>query len=181
MSRVAVDTNILLRSAIHDHPLHAVSVAAVEQLRLDGHELVIFPQVIYEFWAVGTRTAAANGLGLSPEVVAGLIDNFVARMPLIYDDRRVFDTWHQLVRRHAVSGVNSYDTRIAAATIAHGIPTLLTWNKADFSRYAGLEVLAPERRRHRSRNSKGMIGLEAGVPCCQRANCRGGYTLEASS
>ncbi len=144
MNAVAIDTNILLRSAIHDHPLHAASVSAVEHLRMAGQELVLFPQMVYEFWAVGTRTASANGLGFTPAVVAGLVSNFLARMSLIADDRRVFDRWQQLVQEHDVAGVNSYDTRIAAATIAHGVPSLLTWNRTDFTRYAGIEVLTPE-------------------------------------
>jgi predicted nucleic acid-binding protein len=144
MSRIAVDTNILLRVAVPNHPLHTITVAAVEQLQLADHELVIFPQMVYEFWSVGTKTAIANGLGYTAAIVGGLIDHFLDDMLLIYDDQAVFDRWQQLVRQHGVSGVNSYDARIAAATLAHGIPTLLTWNKSDFKRYAGIDILTPE-------------------------------------
>ena len=144
MGLLGRDTNILLRVAVPDHDLHAVTVAAVEQLQLADHELVIFPQIVYEFWAVGTKTPAVNGLGYTAAIVAGQIDSFLDDMLLIGDDQAVYDRWQQLVRQHAVAGVKSYDTRIAAAAIAHGIPTLLTWNRSDFSRYAGLEVLTPE-------------------------------------
>ncbi len=144
MNRVALDTNIVLRIAVPAHPLHAETLAAVEKLRRDGRQIVLFPQIVYEFWAVGTKTVVANGLGFVPSIVDGLIENFTAWMPLVHDNQAVYDRWRLMAKQYAVAGVNSYDMRIAAAMLTHGIPTLLTRNAGDFSRFAGIDVLTPE-------------------------------------
>jgi predicted nucleic acid-binding protein len=145
MNRVALDTNVLLRLASPQHPLNALTLSAIEQLRRVDRHVVVFPQVIYEFWAVGTRTIAANGLGLAPSNVGILIDELTDKVPVLHDDRRVYDHWRQLADEYAVTGVNSHDMRIVAAMRTHGITAPLTYNDSDFSRYHGIEVLTPER------------------------------------
>ena len=45
---------------------HQACVDALDELRRRGHDLVIAPQVLYEFWSVATRPIAHNGLGMSP-------------------------------------------------------------------------------------------------------------------
>ncbi len=53
-------------------------------------------------------------------------------------------TGEHLSERTVSAGVNSHDTRIVAAMLRHGIPTLLTTDARDFSKYAEIEVLTPE-------------------------------------
>lgn len=53
--RILLDTNILLRSVEPRHAHHQVSVEAIDLLRQRGHEMVVVPQVLYEFWSVSTR------------------------------------------------------------------------------------------------------------------------------
>lgn len=55
--RVATDTNILLRLVEPGHTQHSVVLNAVVNLRMSGHALCVFPQMLYEFWAVATVTA----------------------------------------------------------------------------------------------------------------------------
>ncbi len=53
--RILLDTNVLLRIADKSHVMHQEAVDAVELLDERGHECVIVPQVIYEYWVVATR------------------------------------------------------------------------------------------------------------------------------
>ena len=53
--RILLDTNVLLGIADKSHVMHQEAVDAVELLDERGHECVIVPQVIYEYWVVATR------------------------------------------------------------------------------------------------------------------------------
>ena len=68
----ALGANILLRSAEPTHRQYAEARDAVRSLNRRGHDLVIVPQNLYEFWAVATRPVANNGLGMTPAEAADL-------------------------------------------------------------------------------------------------------------
>jgi predicted nucleic acid-binding protein len=104
MTQVILDSNVLLRLSVLEHPTHTVVADAVDRLHQDGHEPVLLPQVIYEFWAVATRTVAANGLGKTPDEVDALIDQFTRWFPVKRDERKVFHHWRALARTYRVSG-----------------------------------------------------------------------------
>ncbi len=144
MNRVVLDTNILLRIAEPLHSLHAMTLEAVRQLRLSDRQPVVLPQIIYEFWAVATRSRENNGLGMTASGAEATLDDITRRMPLMRDERGVYDNWRQLLRTYAVTGVPSHDMRIVAAMVRHGIPALLTANSRHFLRYTAIEVLTPE-------------------------------------
>lgn len=61
-----LDTNILLRIATPNHPMHTTARHAVSKLQADGVRLVLVPQIVYEYWVVATRPAKENGLGMTP-------------------------------------------------------------------------------------------------------------------
>jgi predicted nucleic acid-binding protein len=138
-----MDSNVLLRMAEVSHPLSAVTVSATHKLRLIGNELVVVPQCIYEFWNVATRTAKANGLGLSPNDAKGEIESILAIFRLLRDERGIYEEWFDLVNKHQISGVNSFDTRLAAAMSRHSITHLLTFNPSDFRRYSHINLIDP--------------------------------------
>jgi predicted nucleic acid-binding protein len=84
-----------------------------------------------------------NGLGLSPGYVARIlarIERSVARLP---DSDAVYAEWRRLVTVHEVSGKKAHDARLVAAMNVHGVSHILTFNGADFSRYAGVTVVDP--------------------------------------
>jgi predicted nucleic acid-binding protein len=58
-----VDTNILLQSVQHSHPMQPAAVRAVDELAARGERPSIIPQNLIEFWAVATRPIGNNGLG----------------------------------------------------------------------------------------------------------------------
>lgn len=139
----AADTNILLRSAEPNHPMHAETLAALSSLRSGGHSLCVFPQHVIEFWNVATRPAEKNGLGFSHQQAKTEVEKIEKLFRLILDIPAVYGEWKQLVFAHSVSGKQVHDTRIAATMIVHGITHLLTYNTGDFKRFAAVHAVSP--------------------------------------
>jgi predicted nucleic acid-binding protein len=63
---------------------------------------------------------------------------------VLRDPPELYDEWRQLVVRHAVSGKKAHDARLVAAMKVHRITHILTFNGADFSRYADIGVIEPQ-------------------------------------
>ena len=57
------------------------------------------------------------------------------------DGPEMFSELCLLLGRIPVAGKQVHDANIAATMLAHGIPRLLTFNAADFRRFAGLIAL----------------------------------------
>ena len=138
-----VDTNVLLRSVEDNHPMNAVAVEAVRSLLAQGETLCIVSQNLIEFWAVATRPASANGLNLTvAEAIAQLAElkTFFTFQP---DTSAIFAEWEKLIVKYQVRGKQAHDTRLVAAMIVHQISYLLTFNTADFGRFAEISALDP--------------------------------------
>ena len=130
-----LDANILLRAAEPGHRQHAEAEAAVSVLLGRGHDLVIVPQNLYEFWAVATRPVPDNGLGMTPAEAAAELVAIRARFPLLPDTPAVLPEWERLVVAHQVRGKPTHDARLVAAMLAHGVDHLLTFNDSHFQRF----------------------------------------------
>jgi predicted nucleic acid-binding protein len=139
--RILLDTNVLCRLVERGHPDHAAAKDAVAKLRGQQHELCLVPQVLYEYWVVVTRPAADNGLGMSTADADRAIDLWIRAFVLIRDEQGVFALWRELARQHDAKGKSAHDTRLVASMIRHQVTHLLTFNVADFRRYAGIDVI----------------------------------------
>ena len=62
---------------------------------------------------------------------------------LIPDTDRIYPEWEALVTAYAVSGKPAHDARLVAAMQVHGLDAILTFNTADFTRFASITVLDP--------------------------------------
>lgn len=91
-----VDTNVLLRSAQPQHPMHKDAVAATLKLKGRGEKLCIIPQNLIEFWAVVTRPASANGLELSVADAAKELKRLKRFFTLQPDTPAMFTKWKNL-------------------------------------------------------------------------------------
>ncbi|TWT35225.1 PIN domain protein [Posidoniimonas corsicana] len=141
--RLLVDTNILLRASQPDSPLFETCVRAVEALPAAGYTGFLVPQVVYEYWVVATRPADVNGLAFSVEQTTLEVARLATLLPLLPDDRGVFEQWQALVTRYGVAGKNAHDARLVAAMQRHRLTHLLTLNADDFARYDEVRVLSP--------------------------------------
>jgi predicted nucleic acid-binding protein len=138
-----VDTNVLLRAAQPSHPAHAAATGAVRNLLARGERLCVLPQNLIEFWAVATRPAVSNGLGLEVGEAAAGLDGLKVIFELLPDTPAIYLEWETLVRAHQVKGKEAHDARIAAAMLAHGVTHILTFNGCDFKRFAGVKAVDP--------------------------------------
>ena len=89
---ILLDTNLLIRMTDSTDPQCAMTRRAVHLLLSRHEQLIIFPQNLYEFWAVATRPVGGNGLGLSTaECQVELIKiknlfRMVPDLPSLYDE-----------------------------------------------------------------------------------------------
>jgi predicted nucleic acid-binding protein len=125
------------------HGLHRLTVQAVEKLEAEGHELCMVPQSIYEFWSVATRSVQANGLAKPPSYPERLIPKFCRLFRLLTDDSLIFDAWLGLVVKHQITGVHTFDARLAAAMQVHTCSHLLTYDPDDFRQFPHISILEP--------------------------------------
>ncbi len=132
---ILLDTNIILRSKQkHSTHFHGV-VSRLLELADEEEELVVCPQVIYEFYVVATRPPNKNGLGLSTINAKNEIDNILETYYMPPEDNRLFYMWRKIIADYNVSGKNAHDARIVAFMIMHGIKKLYTLNLSDFARF----------------------------------------------
>lgn len=141
--KILCDTNILVRMAMPNDPDHAVAVASWEKLVKAGHQCVLVPQCLYEYFVVATRPVENNGLGLTPERAIADINRLVSIMPLLNDDPTIFAAWKVCVVDFEVSGKQGHDARLVAAMESHGVDHLLTFNGKHFKRFNKLKVFSP--------------------------------------
>jgi predicted nucleic acid-binding protein len=142
--RILVDTNMLLRAVEPAHTQHHRSVEAIDALQRRGHDLVIVPQVLYEFWSVATRPIENNGLGMSPSDAQAELAAIQRFFRMLRDERAIFAIWELLVSSLGIKGKQVHDARLAAAMRRHAITHLLTFNGADFTRYSFATALNPD-------------------------------------
>lgn len=141
--RILLDTNVILRLADKGHRMHGAALAAIDRLDASGHECVILPQVLYEYWVVATRPAENNGLGLPVVNADAAISEWIALFRLLLDERGIFAYWRDLVATNDVKGKNAHDARLVAAMQRHGLTDLLSFNKPDFARYTSINTFTP--------------------------------------
>jgi predicted nucleic acid-binding protein len=141
--RFLLDTNLLLRLGDTAHPMHANSRLAVKWLHSYAHQCVIVPQNLYEYWVVATRPCENNGLGMSTVDADAAVSRWLTIFRLLLDERGIFPNWQHLVSTNDVKGKNAHDARLVAAMQRHRVANLLTFNKADFSRFGDIAVFTP--------------------------------------
>ncbi len=135
-----VDTNVILRLVDAEHSHHAPARATVEELQAD-HRLCATGQNFIEFWNVATRPADKNGLGWVPARADRVMATAEDIFSLLPDSPAIYPQWRQLIVEFGVSGVQVHDARLVAAMRVHNVAHILTFNKADFIRYASIGIV----------------------------------------
>jgi predicted nucleic acid-binding protein len=141
--RIALDTNVVLRTASSADPEHARVRGFVEELTAVGDDLCIAPQVVYEYWVVATRPADVNGFGLSPPEARLSVDQVLRVFRLLRDPADLLSRWLDLCTSLHVSGRAAHDARLVAWMLSCDIARLVTLNSGDFKRFAEIECITP--------------------------------------
>jgi predicted nucleic acid-binding protein len=143
MTDYLLDTNIILRIVQFSAPAHTLAVEAVASILTKGDNIFITPQILIEFWAVATRPVDVNGLGWSSTLTETETQQLHLQFPMLDDQSDIFLAWLQLVKKYDVQGKKVHDARLVAVMQTHNITHLLTFNVADFQRFAGISVVHP--------------------------------------
>src|SRR5690349_2876856 len=105
--RIVVDTNALLSNIQQTRADHPRVRDALRALVQDGHELCTCPQILYEFYAVASRPAAENGLGMSPARAAATLDLLIASYVLLSEPADMLTRWKAFCKLDNVRGKRS--------------------------------------------------------------------------
>lgn len=143
MSRVAIDTSVLVAAMQSWHEAHERAVEALGRA-LEEPPVVVPLHALVETYSVLTRLP--KPLRLSPERAFDLLDRTLrgkADLPSL-DGAAAFDLLAGF-RDRELAGGSVYDAVIAEAALRAGARRLLTLNRDHFERVApaGLEVLEP--------------------------------------
>jgi predicted nucleic acid-binding protein len=133
---ILLDTNILICTKQEAHRDYDRITEQLIRYVSEETELVVCPQVLYEFYVVATRPCTAKaGLGLTSEEALKEIQSFHHTYSFIDDPADLFHNWRALVELYDVLGLPAHDTRVVAFMQSHQIKNLFTLNPADFNRY----------------------------------------------
>src|ERR1700733_10001486 len=118
---ILADTNILLRRTQPNHPNQALAVESVANLLAIPEAVSFTLPNMSEFWNVGTRPLANNGLGFSVELALGELEKIERFLTVLPDSPAIYGEWKRLVVRHSVLGSKVHDAKLVATMNVHGI------------------------------------------------------------
>jgi predicted nucleic acid-binding protein len=133
-SAVFLDTNILVYSSFPGTPFHDAARARLGELESDGVMFWTSRQVLREFLAATTRPGAVVPLP-TLDALAEAVRQFETQFEIANEDAAVTAILLDLLRSRTVQGKQIHDANIVATMRRCGIPSLLTHNTADFTRY----------------------------------------------
>jgi len=140
----ALDTNVLVYALFADTEHHRAARALLDQAEHDDINFCLTPQVLAEFYAVVTNSRRVTEVK-SPGEALDVIDTLLSLpgMTLLPVPIDIVTQWTRLLRQHPVTGSDVFDVLLAATLRSHGVTRLYTFNRADFERFDGLDVLTP--------------------------------------
>jgi predicted nucleic acid-binding protein len=133
-SAVFLDTNILVYSSFSGAPFYDAARARLSELERDEVSFWTSRQVLREFLASTTRP----GVVTPPATLDALtqsVRQFEAEFEIADEDVAVTAILLDLLKSRTVQGKQIHDANIVATMRRYGIPSLLTHNTADFTRY----------------------------------------------
>ena len=130
-----IDTNVLVQSRIPGAPGHDIARASMERAFRDPEPLRINRQVLREYLSVVTRPQTWP-VAMSREDALDDVSRLMGIFEILEDGPGVTEALVTLCREIAVGGRQIHDANIVATMVAHGERRLLTFNTADFRRYA---------------------------------------------
>lgn len=132
---VFIDTNVLVYASRPSAAEHAAARAALAAIEASGKNAWISTQVLREYLAVVTRHQA-SAPPLPMETAIADIRCFQSAFRIAEDGAPVLERLLTLLATHPGAGRQVHDANIVATMLVHGIGHLVTFNAADFKRFA---------------------------------------------
>lgn len=106
--------------------------------------LCICPQVLNEFYAVITNPKRVTNPVSHEEAVVELEKYIRAKNILkIYPGDDILDITLDLMKKYKVREQEIFDLQLVATMLSSKVTSLYTYNKEDFSKFRGIEILLP--------------------------------------
>jgi predicted nucleic acid-binding protein len=138
-----VDTNVLVYATWQASRWHTPSRAALERLAETDEPIRVSRQILREHLAVVTRPQTWAVPLPTAEALADL-ERLERGHAMLEDGPAVTRELIALCRAVPLGGRQVHDANIVGTMLAHGETRLLTFNAADFTRFAPrIEVVAP--------------------------------------
>ena len=129
-----VDSNVLVYARVLEAPLHNVARERLRQAYFQGEPLRINRQVLREYLATVTRPQDWE-ISITRTQAIDDVQSLSDTLEVLEDGPQVTEMLISLCRQVNVGGKQIHDANIVATMLAHGERRLLTFNRADFSRY----------------------------------------------
>ncbi len=137
-----VDTTVLVNARFIEAPDHEAARASLESAIEKPEALRISRQILREYLAVVTLPQAWP-VAISRDDALDDLNRFAAAFEVLEDGPVVTDRLIALCRQTPVGGKHIHDANIVATMLAYRERRLLTFNTADFRRYADrIELVA---------------------------------------
>jgi predicted nucleic acid-binding protein len=139
---ILIDTNVLARGLEQQHIHQQAALASMAHLRKQLQEdLVVFPQILIEFYSIATRSI--NSLKLTSDQALVEIGHIERQFPLVLETPDLYLVWKQFITKYKPTHRKVYDLRIAALMQIHQIPRILTFNDKDFEFITEIQTVNP--------------------------------------
>lgn len=131
-----VDTDVLVYARILEAPEHDAARAGLASAFGAPEPVRISRQVLREYLAIVTRPQTWP-VAIDRAEALDDVERLAAAFEVLEDGPAVTDRLVSLCREVSVGGMQIHDANIVATMLAYGERRLLTFNVADFRRYAG--------------------------------------------
>lgn len=139
-----VDTNVLIYAADESSQYHKVSKELRDKAIRGELHLCVFPQIIYEFFAVITDPRRVANPRSHQEAVQEIENYYKAPLLLkLYPGPDVIDITIELLKRYEVRKQEVFDLQLVATMISNGIRRIYTFNHEHFRKYTEIETVEP--------------------------------------
>jgi predicted nucleic acid-binding protein len=139
-----LDTNVLVYALFPAAPQHTASRALIDSAQDAEAGLCVSPNVLTEFFSVVTDARRVSP-ARTPEDALKAIDDLLALpgLSLIPVPVDVISRIADLVREHPITDGAIFDLQIAATMLGNGVRRVYTYNRSDFEKVQGLDILTP--------------------------------------
>jgi predicted nucleic acid-binding protein len=142
VSKVFVDTNILIRALTTNAPLHKEADALIKQSQEQAAELWISRQVLREYIVQSTRPQTYQS-ALPVEQLLKHVETIETLFKIADDTAEVTARLLALLKDYSTGGKQVHDANIVATMLANDIDILLTHNVDDFRRFESVISIIP--------------------------------------
>jgi len=137
-NRCFVDTNVLVYANLLGSVHHKAALEMLRHADVAALELSISSQIAREYLAAVSRPQPNGPPPLTMAMAVAQVRLMLQRFQIIEDGPEIRARLLTLLTTYPVAGKQVHDTNIVATMLANGVTRLLTFNVADFRRFAGL-------------------------------------------